>query len=49
MHKKNIEPKTQREGPVPFNAGRTYEMENLKKNYQKLQSTIVIDIIHVGK
>ena len=47
MHKKILNLK--RREKVPLNAERTYEMENLKKNYQKLQSTIVIHMVHVGE
>ena len=32
-----------------FNMEKTSEMKNLKKTYEKLQSTIVIHIMHVGK
>ena len=32
-----------------FNVEKTSEMKNLKKTYEKLQSTIVIHIMHVGK
>ena len=48
MHKKlkvHLKPKEK----VSFKAERTYQMENLKKTYQKLQSTIVIHIVHVGE
>jgi len=32
-----------------FNVEKTSEMKNIKKTYEKLQSTIDIHIIHVGK
>ena len=32
-----------------FNVEKTSEMKNIKKTYEKLQSTIVIHIMHVGK
>ena len=38
MHKKE---------KVPFKVERTYHIENLKKTYQRLQSTIVIYIAQV--
>ena len=47
MHKKvlNLEPKEK----IPVNVEKTSKMENLKKTYQKLKNTIVLNIIHVGK
>ena len=32
-----------------FNVEKISEMKNIKKTYEKLQSTIVIHIMHVGK
>ena len=47
MHKKvlNLKPREK----ILFNVEKTSEMKNLKNTYEKLQSTIVIHIMHVGK